>query len=209
LHEKFDMKTNKQMTSRPNRSVIIAVGVLLAGLFLGTAIAGDEERKIVVTAGAGAEEGDQAARPQAARKEIIIRATEPESKQQAAKELTWLGVSVEEVSEALADQLGLKYGEGLVVNHVSTDSPAAKVELRKNDVLVKFGGQILVDPSQLRKLVQMHPDGDSVKVTFYLGGKKQSVMAKLGKKTWNETSLNVDEGSLQDACGNYNFSCTD
>src|ERR1017187_8909979 len=48
-----------------------------------------------------------------------------------------------------------------------SETPAAKVELKKNDVLVEFEGQMLVDPIQLRKLVQMHPDGDSVKITFF------------------------------------------
>jgi hypothetical protein len=75
--------------------------------------------------------------------------------------------------------------------------------LKKNDVLVEFEGQMLVDPIQLRKLVQMHPDGDSVKVTFFRSGKKQSVTAKLVKKTWNETSLG--EGSLQDGARKLQF----
>lgn len=177
------MKTNQQITLRPNRSVSIAAVVLfVGGLVFGTAMAGDEQRKIVVTAGAGAEAGDQAPRPPAARDEVIIRAIETERGKQAGKEITWLGVSVEEVSEALAAQLGLKNGEGLVVNYVSADSPAAKSELRKHDVLVDFEGQMLVDPIQLRKLVQMHPDGDNVKINFYRSGKKQSVSARLVKK---------------------------
>src|SRR6266536_1514072 len=49
-----------------------------------------------------------------------------------AKDRTWLGVGVEEASEALADQLGLDAGTGLVVTHVSADSPAAKAGLKKN-----------------------------------------------------------------------------
>lgn len=199
------MKTNQQITLRPNRSLSIAAVVLLAGLAFGAAIAGDEQRRIVAMASAEAEAGDQAPRPPAARDEVIIRAIEPERGKQAVKEMTWLGVSVEEVSEALAAQLGLKFGEGLVVNYVSTDSPAAKVELKKNDVLVEFEGQMLVDPIQLRKLVQMHPDGDSVKITFFRSGKKQSVTAKLVKKTWNESYLNMDEGSLQDGMRKLQF----
>jgi hypothetical protein len=43
---------------------------------------------------------------------------------------------------------------------------------------------------QLRKLVQMHPEGDNVKVTFYRTGKKQSASAKLVKKKWDDVSMN-------------------
>jgi len=88
--------------------------------------------------------------------------------------------------------LGLKPGEGLVVNFVSPDSPAAKADVKKNDVLVDFEGQMLVDPIQLRKLVRMHAEGDTVKLTFYRGGKKQTVSAKLAKTTLASASMEDD-----------------
>ncbi len=56
---------------------------------------------------------------------------------------------------------------------VVTNSPAQKVELRKHDVLVAFDGQMLVDPEQLRKLVQMHAEGDEIKLTYYRRAKRK------------------------------------
>ena len=93
-------------------------------------------------------------------------------------------MGVDETTETLASQLDIKPGEGLVVSYVSSNSPAGAAGLRKNDVLVELDGQMLVDPAQLRKLVQMHAAGDSVNVTFYRAGKKQSATAKLAKKWW-------------------------
>lgn len=114
---------------------------------------------------------------------IAISSIEPtaEEEQLAAKDHAWLGVSIEEGSEALAAQLGLPPGAGLVVIYVAPESPAAKAGLQRNDVLVKLDGQLLVVPAQLRKLVQVHKLGDTVELVFYRAGKKQTVSATLGK----------------------------
>jgi hypothetical protein len=64
--------------------------------------------------------------------------------------------------------------------------------------LVELDGQMLVHPMQLRKLVQMHAEGDTIKVTFYRGGKKQSASVKLGKTTWDEAVNTTSPGGLLD-----------
>jgi hypothetical protein len=101
----------------------------------------------------------------------------------AAKDVAWLGISTDEACEVLAAQLGLKPGEGLVVIYVQPNSPAAKAGLQKYDVLVAMGDQVLVHPHQLRKLVRLKKEGDSITLDFYRGGKKQSVTATLSKTT--------------------------
>ena len=114
-----------------------------------------------------------------------------------AKEVAWLGLSTEESSDALASQLGLQPGEGLLVTYVATNSPAAKASLQKNDLLVEMEGQKLVLPAQLRKLVQMRKEGDKVVLTYYRGGKKQETTATLGK-TKTSAGLFGDAGGVED-----------
>ena len=97
------------------------------------------------------------------------------------KEVPWLGIASEEAPEVVTAQLGLNPGVGLVVTYVTPDSPAAKSGVQKNDLLVQFDDQSLVLPEQLRKLVQVRKEGDTVKLTFYRAGKQQSVSATLGK----------------------------
>lgn len=97
----------------------------------------------------------------------------------ARPRVVWVGVGTEEVSEALAAQLGLKNGEGLVVNFVAPDSPAAKGGILKNDVLVQLDDQFLVHPAQLRKLVQVRKPGDSVKLAYIRAGKKSEATLEL------------------------------
>src|SRR5271156_1857014 len=49
---------------------------------------------------------------------IKIESIEPDRANEPAREVTWLGLSTEEASEALASQLGLKPGQGLLVDFV-------------------------------------------------------------------------------------------
>jgi PDZ domain len=134
-------------------------------------------------------------------KRITIEDIELDSNKRPRREVAWLGVSTEEASEALASQLGLNPGEGLVVTYVAPDSPAAKADLQKNDVLVKLGGQSLVLPAQLRKLVQSRKDGDTIELTIYRAGKKQLVSAKLARTSRGGDPLLDEEswpGDLRD-----------
>ena len=131
---------------------------------------------------------------------IVIQAIEPAVASRTIKETTWLGVSTDEVPEALAAQLGLNSGEGLVVNYVAADSPAAKAGFKKNDLLVEFNGQLLVHPAQLRKLVQIRKEGDTVSLTFYRAGKKETIPVTLSK-TSNAFSSPFDERMMEDSLG--------
>ena len=116
----------------------------------------------------------------------------------ARKDVPWLGVSASEAPEALAAQLNLQPGVGLVVTYVTPDSPAAKSGVRKNDLLVAFDDQPLVHPAQLRKLVRVHKEADPVKLAFYRAGKQESVSITLGR-TRVESEFWQEQGhALQD-----------
>jgi hypothetical protein len=119
--------------------------------------------------------------PKAKAEAISIESADSESDKWEHKEVAWLGVATEEASDAVASQLGLRPGEGLLVIYVATNSPAATAGLKKNDLLFEFDSQRLVLPAQLRKLVQMRSEGDSVDLTIYRSGQKQNISATLGK----------------------------
>jgi membrane-associated protease RseP (regulator of RpoE activity) len=85
-------------------------------------------------------------------------------------------------------------GAGLVVTYVAPDSPAVKAGLEKNDVLVELDDQLLVVSAQLRKLVQVRKEGDTVKLAYYRAGKKHTTTATLGKTSAGFGFLN-DERS--------------
>jgi hypothetical protein len=168
-----------------------------------------QERRVIVRAQvADDEEDNEGAEPGKKQKKIIIHAVDGGKgggmsglmlgdAMGETKEVAWLGLATEESSEALAAQLGLQAGEGLLVTYVATNSPAARASLQKNDLLVEMEGQKLVLPAQLRKLVQMRKEGDEVVLGYYRGGKKHETTATLGK-TKVGLGLIGDSGSLDD-----------
>ena len=96
--------------------------------------------------------------------------------------VTYLGVDTSQVPTVVSDQLGLAKGFGLVVDYVEPNSPAATAGVQQNDILKMLNDQILVEPSQLKKLLQTFPEGTEVTLTVLRKGQEQKLTAKLAKK---------------------------
>ena len=96
--------------------------------------------------------------------------------------VTYLGVETTQVPTVVSDQLGLAKGLGLVVEYVQPNSPAAAAGIQQNDILKMLNDQILIEPSQLRKLLQTFSEGADVTLTVLRKGQEQKLTAKLTKK---------------------------
>jgi len=197
-----------------NHSAVVLAAILLGSSTAGPALAGDDWTEAVealasddgpnVAVAAGADtDGPPKPAPAPGQQQLSFRPVSSDDDRPTSKEMTWLGVGVSESPEPLSAQLGLKPGEGLVVNYIATNSPAAEAGLQRNDLLVELDGQMLVDSIQLRKLVQMHAAGDSIKIEFYRAGKKQSATAKLSLRPFNQAFM--DGGSPPYDFGNHKF----
>ncbi|MCE9634140.1 MAG: PDZ domain-containing protein [Planctomycetes bacterium] len=64
-----------------------------------------------------------------------------------------LGITWGDVPDVLRDQLDLPVG-GLVVTGVAADSVAARLGVRRNDVLVSLGGRPIASPADIRKTLE-------------------------------------------------------
>jgi len=96
--------------------------------------------------------------------------------------MTFLGVETSQVPSVVSEQLGLAKGFGLVVDYVVPDSPAAAAGIQQNDILKMLNDQILIEPSQLRKLLQNFSEGTEVTLTILRKGQEQKITVKLTKK---------------------------
>jgi len=96
--------------------------------------------------------------------------------------VTYLGVDTSQVPTVVSDQLGLAKGFGLVVDYVEPNSPAATAGVQQNDILKMLNDQILIEPSQLRKLLQTFTEGTEVTLTVLRKGQEQKLTVKLAKK---------------------------
>ena len=121
------------------------------------------------------------AKPAKVEKHVRIIKVGDDDKDIPKEKVTFLGVEVAPVSEAMTAQLGLKRGMGLVVGHVVADSPASAV-LQKNDLLTRLNDQWLIEPHQLSVLVQSYDEGTEVALTYLRAGKEQTAKVKLTKR---------------------------
>lgn len=163
---------------RINKLRCITAGTI-AGLLLQVvtpALAAEKKAEVAVIANCDTDDSSDTNQT----KHVVVKVLK-QGEDGPTRERSWLGVAVEEASETLAEQLGLDAGVGLVVTHVTPESPAAKAGFKKNDVLVELAGQALVHPAQFRKLIQTREPGDKVRLVFYRGGKKQAESATLDK----------------------------
>src|ERR1700682_696091 len=94
----------------------------------------------------------------------------------------FLGVETSTVPSVVADQLGLAKGFGLVVDYVVPDGPAAAGGVQQNDILKMLNDQILLEPGQLKKLLQTFQEGQTVTLTLMRKGQEQKISVKLVKK---------------------------
>lgn len=98
------------------------------------------------------------------------------------KPTAYLGVATAEVPPALAAQLGLSEGFGLVVDEVVPESPAAKAGVQRFDVIKQFNDQHLTDPNQLAALVRSVGKDTEVTLTLIRKGTEQKVAMKVGER---------------------------
>lgn len=74
--------------------------------------------------------------------------------------------------------------KGVAVLNVANGSPAAKAGLKEYDVIVALDGEDIKDLVGLRKHLYIDKEiGDSMEVTFYRQGKKQTVTVKLSRES--------------------------
>ena len=99
-------------------------------------------------------------------------------------EFGWLGVSIAEVGEDLAERLatifGAAAGNGVQVVEVLKGGPAEQARLERGDVIVQFDAQPIWDVRQLQRLVRSQPANRQVVLTVLRGSARVTVPVSVG-----------------------------
>ena len=115
----------------------------------------------------------------------------------------FLGVSVQDISPALADSFKLSSRAGALVAQVVPDSPAAKAGLKENDVITGVDGQAITDSNKLTLAVSAIPPGTKVDLDILRNGTARHLAATTatrpanpGERASSAIGANDDEGVL-------------
>jgi serine protease Do len=89
----------------------------------------------------------------------------------------YLGVTVQEVTPAIAKAIGLDGPKGALVSDVSPNSPAQKAGLQSGDVILAVNSTPILESNQLRMDISMMDTNQSLKLKIFRNGKTQDVSA--------------------------------
>jgi serine protease Do len=87
----------------------------------------------------------------------------------------YLGIGFEPLTPEVAEGLGLKDQNGVVVRSVSKDSPAGKAGLKPLDVIVAIGGKAFKEGRELQRFVNSTPIRQSIDLTVVRDGKTRVI----------------------------------
>ncbi|WP_413782788.1 Do family serine endopeptidase [Thalassovita sp.] len=93
----------------------------------------------------------------------------------------WLGVRIQDVTEDVAEAMGLDKVAGALVTDVP-EGPAAEAGMMQGDVILSFGGVDVVDTRALVRQVGNTEVGSTVRVTVFRDGKTQALKVTLGRR---------------------------
>jgi len=108
----------------------------------------------------------------------------------------WLGVRIQNVTQDIADGLGLSPPRGALVSSVSPDGPAAKAGIQPGDVVISFDGKDVPDMHRLPLMVAETDVDKTVDIVVFRKGQSVSLKVKVGELAAKE-SAEDDEGQQE------------
>ena len=104
----------------------------------------------------------------------------------------WLGVRIQNIDDAIAENLNLGSVRGALIAGVDEKGPAKPAGLKTGDVIVKFDGRDVKESRDLPKLVAATPVGKDVDVTVVRDGKEVVKIVKLGRLEDGEKQASLE-----------------
>ncbi len=102
----------------------------------------------------------------------------------------WLGVQIQQVTDEIAESLGLPEARGALVAGVLDGSPAEAAKMKEGDVILKFNGRDVNESRKLPRIVADTAVGKTVKVVVWRGGREVTVDVTLGElEKFDEANL--------------------
>ena len=105
----------------------------------------------------------------------------------------WLGVRIQEVTPEIAESLGLKESDGVLISMVNPGEPAEKAGIRAGDVIINFNGKKIKNVRDLQRIVAEAAVSSSAKVDIWRDKKIKKFKVKLAEREKFEDQAKVDQ----------------
>ena len=95
----------------------------------------------------------------------------------------WMGADIQDIDAIMKTQFKLKDSKGVIVSHVSNNSPAQKAGIITGDVIRRFNGTRIRDVAQLQSLILKGQPGQQVNLNIQRKNDFISIQILLGQKS--------------------------
>jgi serine protease Do len=99
----------------------------------------------------------------------------------------YVGLRLQEITPAIAEALGRKTREGVLVASVEPDGPAAKAGVKTGDVITRFEGKDVESGRELSRTVAGTKPGTEARMTVIRNGASQDLMMTIGLRPEEQT----------------------
>ena len=120
----------------------------------------------------------------------------------------WLGVYIQEVTDEIAESLGLDEAVGALVSNITAGGPADEAKLEAGDVILSFNGQKIERMRDLPRIVAETDVDTTVDVEIVRNNKRMTLQVKLGELEQAENGglLSNNQQSTTKSFGDLGFS---
>ena len=94
----------------------------------------------------------------------------------------WLGISIQDITEDIAENLKLKDDSGALVGHVFEGDPADKAGIKTGDIIVEIAGTKIQDTHELMRIVAAQTVGGKVKIKIIRDGQEKTLQVTVGER---------------------------
>ena len=101
----------------------------------------------------------------------------------------WLGVRIQQVTDEIAESLGLKKAQGALVAEVTKGSPAEAGKLKARDIILSFNNQSVAEMRNLPRIVADTEIDKKVPVVIWRNGKRVTAMVSVGELQEQQTTV--------------------
>jgi serine protease Do len=108
----------------------------------------------------------------------------------------WLGVSVQDIDDTLAEYFNLPDKEGVIIAKVLSNSPAEQGGLKEGDVIRRFDGKKIKDLKSLLHIVSRTEVGKNVVVRVIRDAKEIPITVNIGERP-SEVDDYIDEAPTE------------
>jgi serine protease Do len=113
----------------------------------------------------------------------------------------YLGVSMQDLDADLANEFGLTNQNGILVNDVMPDAPAAKAGIKSGDVIVAINDKPVEDAHSLQLTVSQISPGTSVALKIIRNGLNKTINVTLAELPGGENSVSDQNNSSDSSTG--------